>query len=104
MSKQIINGKEVDILDAAADREHPQTPLEGQFVPGQIVNFKGLLVGAVHLKPVKGKLRAITNVSSPGAVGIEGDEQRLIFNANGSLYCHAQHGILLEHVRELESE
>lgn len=70
------------------------------FSEGDFVRFKGLIVGQVRLAPRTGKLKFAKKVTVQNAVTIEGDEQKLIFNPDGSMYCHSQHGILLEHMRD----
>lgn len=98
--KKIINGIEVDLDDPNQNRQHPKVVDMAAFKVGNFVQFKGLVVGEIRLAPRRGTLKASKNASVAGAVTLEDDPDNLIFNSNGSLYCHAQYGILLEHVRE----
>ena len=76
---------------------HPEPNPITDFKAGDKVSFKGLTVGTIVLQPREGVLRkADDNTAIKGVVSIVGDKQQLLFNSNGSMYCHGHHGILLE--------
>lgn len=68
-----------------------------RFREGERVRFKGLKAGKLTLKPVTGILRkADGNTSIKGVTQIIGDTQRMLFSPDGSIYCHAHFGVMLE--------
>lgn len=91
-----VNGKEIDLDDPNVNRGHPEPNIFTAFKEGEKVRFRGLQVGEVVLNPFVGVLKCVKNVNVRGAVMIEGEPKKLIFNSDGSLYCHAQYGVLLE--------
>jgi len=90
-----INGKDIDVNDPNINREHPEPNIFTAFKVGEKVRFRGLQAAGVVLPPFVGILKPAKN-AAPGCVQIEDEPKKLIFNADGSLYCHAQYGILLE--------
>lgn len=74
------------------------------FKPGDKVKFPGMKVGKLDIKPVEGELALNdSNTSVKGVMVIKGDTQRMMFLPDGSIYCHGQHGIMLQLV-ELPTE
>jgi len=71
------------------------------FKAGDKVTFKGLVVGNITLAPRSGVLRkADDNTTIKGVTTITGDKDQLLFNPDGTIYCHAQHGVLLSKARK----
>lgn len=67
-----------------------------QFKAGDKVTFKGLTVGNITLAPRSGILRKNDdNTTVKGVTSIIGDKDQLLFNPDGTIYCHAQHGVML---------
>lgn len=67
-----------------------------QFKPGDRVKFLGITVGNITLKERSGVLRLNDdNTTIKGVTSIIGDQDQLMFNPDGTIYCHAQHGVKL---------
>jgi hypothetical protein len=70
------------------------------FKAGDRVTFKGITVGNITLGPRSGVLRKNDdNTTVRGVTSIIGDKDQLLFNPDGTIYCHSQHGVLLSKVR-----
>lgn len=81
-----------------------RSPEVVKFKPGDWVRFRGLKIEHLKkaFKPYYGKLRAKPS-AAPGCVKIEGEPLGLIFNPDGTLYCHAHYGILLDQAKPLKN-
>lgn len=67
-----------------------------QFKAGDNVTFRGVTVGNITLAPRSGVLRKNDdNTTVKGVTSIIGDKDQLLFNPDGTIYCHSQHGVLL---------
>lgn len=66
------------------------------FKPGDIVKFPGMQVKGLNIKPVEGKLYLNDKNKKPGVMMIRGDEQQMMFMADGTIYCHPQYGCMLK--------
>lgn len=70
------------------------------FKAGDTVKFKGITVGEKKIKSVTGVLKlSDKNTTYKGVMSIEGDEQGMLFNPDGTIYCHQNLGILLERAK-----
>jgi hypothetical protein len=75
------------------------------FKDGDKVTFKGLTVGNITLAPRSGVLRKNDdNTTVKGVTSIIGDKDQLLFNPDGTIYCHSQHGVLLSKARSRKGE
>lgn len=75
------------------------------FKPGDLVMFKGLTISTTILAPSKGLLKlADRNTTHKGVMTIKGNHQRLLFNPEGTIYCHEYLGVLLEPVETAEND
>lgn len=72
------------------------------FRPGDWVRFKGLNHAGKSFLPFYGQLRSKAN-AAPGSVLIKDEPVGLIFNPDGTLYCHAYLGVLLQKAKPLET-
>ncbi len=80
-------------IELASTRPPIQTT---SFKPGMVVQFKGLKHKEFNFPPMQGTLKGELSGVPAGCVSIKEDEKlRLIFNEDGTLYCHAWLGALL---------
>lgn len=74
------------------------------FKAGDNVRFLGITVGAIALAPREGVLRLNDrNTTVRGVMSIIGDKDALLFCPDGTIYCHSQHGVLLETIPDTEA-
>ena len=85
-------------IEIGTGRDPDWTP----FKPGDWVRFLGLKYAGKSFAPYYGKLRAQVN-AAVGCVKIVDEPIGLIFNADGTLYCHAHLGVLLEKAKPVKS-
>jgi len=82
-------------------------PKNLDFKPGDWVFFRGFTRnvngGLKIFQPYHGKLRAQPNAPR-GSCKIVGEPLGLIFNPDGTLYCHAHIGYLLEKAKSITPE
>jgi len=78
-----------------------EIPTYDRFHAGDTVKFRGLKYQGKTFLPFDGKLKAVKNTVE-GAVTIVDEPFRLIFNPDGTLYCHAHLGILLEKPKKIK--
>lgn len=67
-----------------------------KFKPGDMVQFPGLRVKGLNIKPVSGMLYLSEKNKKPGVMMIRGDKQKMMFYGDGTIYCHPQYGCMLK--------
>ncbi len=79
-----------------------EIPTFDRFYAGDTVKFRGLKHQGKTFLPFDGKLKGVKNAVE-GAVTIVDEPFRLVFNPDGTLYCHAHLGILLEKPKNIKA-